>query len=116
MGGADLPGETGSSLTIDPVTVADAGSYEVVVTNVCSGETSVAVALTVIVPTPGDLDLDCDVDLIDYVIQASCMAGPGVTIPPIDCTAEEFAAADTDADGDVDLDDFAGFQEVFSGM
>ena len=51
--GEDLPGETSSSLTIDPVSAADAGSYDVVVTNDCGQLTSDPATLTVFAnPTP----------------------------------------------------------------
>ena len=49
--GADLAGQTASTLTLDPVALADAGTYAVVVTNTLNGTnastTSSAAALTV---------------------------------------------------------------------
>ncbi|WP_243300793.1 immunoglobulin domain-containing protein [Geothrix oryzisoli] len=49
--GTDLAGQTGSTLTFDPVTLADGGSYAVVVTNALNGAsastTSAAATLTV---------------------------------------------------------------------
>jgi hypothetical protein len=53
-------------------------------------------------------DLDGDIDLDDYIIFAGCMAGPG-SLPP------ECATADLDNDNDCDLDDFAAFQDAFTG-
>ena len=46
-GGVDISGETGASLAIDPAALADAGSYDVVVTNGCGSATSAAATLTV---------------------------------------------------------------------
>ena len=48
--GANLSGQTSSTLTLTNVTTANAGSYDVVVTNVAGNATSNAVALTVDVP------------------------------------------------------------------
>jgi hypothetical protein len=61
----------------------------------------------------GDLDDDGDVDLGDYAIFANCLAGPEVTTPPGDCSADEFNWADVHPDDNVDLWDFAKFQELF---
>jgi len=44
-----LPGETGTSLTIDPVATGDAGTYDCVATNVAGNGTSEAATLTVVV-------------------------------------------------------------------
>lgn len=46
-GGVDIPGATGASLNINPVQISSAGSYDVVVTDACDQETSVAATLTV---------------------------------------------------------------------
>ncbi len=46
------------------------------------------------------------------MIFATCMAGPEVTIPPPGATAEQFGRADLDGDLDVDLADFALFQDL----
>ena len=64
----------------------------------------------------GDLDDDGAVDLDDYVIFGDCMTGPDVTVRPPACGEDEFDYADVRPDdGDVDLDDFAGCIESFSG-
>lgn len=47
LGGVDLPGETADSLSIDPAAVADAGDYDVVITNGCGQTTSAIVTLSV---------------------------------------------------------------------
>jgi len=61
---------------------------------------------------PADFDEDCDVDVDDYDEFQACLNGPGN--PPADtCTVD----ADLDHDGgDVDLADFAIFQESFTGF
>ena len=46
-GGIDIPGETGTSLTLDPVVLSDAANYDVVVSNLCGASTSATVAVTV---------------------------------------------------------------------
>jgi hypothetical protein len=61
----------------------------------------------------GDIDGDGDVTESDLVIFAQCMAGPDVMTPPGGCTATEFERSDLAFDGDVDLDDFRIFQEVY---
>ena len=68
-----------------------------------------------IVQADADLDSDNDIDLNDFAIFATCMAGPDVPNPPPDATAEQFAQADLDGDGDVDLADFVVFQQAFTG-
>jgi hypothetical protein len=64
--------------------------------------------------SPGDFDCDGDVDLDDYNVVADCLAGPDVPTPPVGCSPEQFSQADLEADNDVDLADFAGFQAVFT--
>ncbi|UCG15388.1 MAG: FG-GAP repeat protein, partial [Phycisphaerales bacterium] len=63
----------------------------------------------------GDVDGDGDADLGDYMLFAGCIAGPGVDVPPIGCTQEQFRLTDFDRDTDVDVADFATFQEAFTG-
>jgi uncharacterized protein (TIGR03437 family) len=46
-GGMNIPGATGSSFTINPVTASDVGSYDVVVTSSCGVTTSNAATLTI---------------------------------------------------------------------
>jgi WD40 repeat protein len=67
------------------------------------------------VAPPGNLDLDGDVDLFDLDVFVDCLAGPDETTPPGGCTPEQFGLADLDADDDVDLADFTGFQIAFTG-
>ncbi len=65
----------------------------------------------------GDFDFDCDVDDIDYAQFLDCMAGPDLPpdptpfVEPQDC----LDAFDSDGDVDVDADDLAAFQTVYTG-
>jgi len=63
----------------------------------------------------GSMDIDCDVDADDWALFAPCIGGAGVTIAPDGCTPENFARADLDGDGDVDLNDQAILARNFSG-
>ena len=49
-----MPGATGTLLTLNPVGTADAGNYQLVVTNSCGSVTSAIAALNVVAgqPTP----------------------------------------------------------------
>ncbi len=48
--GVDLPGETGATLTIDPVATDDAGTYTVLVSNACGSVESAGALVTVDAP------------------------------------------------------------------
>ena len=61
----------------------------------------------------GDLDWDGSAGAADWAIFADCMAGPDVSVPPAAVTEAEFGKADLVGDDDVDLADFAAFQQVF---
>jgi hypothetical protein len=63
----------------------------------------------------GDLNWDGVVNNADFNVFADCIAGPDVTSPPAGCDAGAFSRADLDTDDDVDLADFADFQEAFTG-
>ncbi|MCA9323161.1 MAG: HYR domain-containing protein, partial [Planctomycetes bacterium] len=54
LDGTPLPGETNATLVIGMAQVADAGSYDVVVTNSCGSATSAAATLTVLVLVGND--------------------------------------------------------------
>jgi hypothetical protein len=63
-------------------------------------------------PRAGDLNYDKVVDLADFELFADCLAGPGITDPPLPCPAKRFTAADLTRDGDVDAEDFSRFQSA----
>ncbi len=56
---------------------------------------------------PGDINADSQVNAGDWLAFETCLAGPGVTIPPPGCDPEQFGRADLTGDGDVDLADTA---------
>jgi len=67
---------------------------------------------------PGDFDQDGDVDLDDYAVLTDCLAGPDATPAPTDpqVTAQEcLDVFDSDVDDDVDVEDFASFQNQYTG-
>lgn len=55
--------------------------------------------------TFGDFDCDSGVDLNDFSVLQSCLAGPGATS----------SSCEADSDGDTDLRDFAAFQIAYDG-
>jgi len=57
---------------------------------------------------PGDCDADGDTDLDDFVLFAGCLRGPGGGMPNVDR-----GCFDYDDSGDIDLSDFAEFQDRF---
>ena len=58
----------------------------------------------------------CSVNLEDYISFADCLSGPNATPdPPWPMTSDEcLERFDSDADSDVDLEDFAVFQRAFT--
>lgn len=60
----------------------------------------------------GDLDGGGTINTTDFDLFADCLTGPGQvpSTSPVDCVN-----ADLDNDADVDLDDFAQFQTLFTG-
>ncbi len=78
----------------------------------CAGNLcDVHVCLAALPPhaTKGDLNGDGQIDLVDYVILESCLDGP--TQEGIEC-GDICRLADFDDDGDVDVFDFGGYQQV----
>ena len=74
------------------------------------GATSTTVDATVsVVHAPADFDQDGDVGLTDHTTFVGCITGPGGSPSPV-CEA-----CDLQEDGDVDVDDFALFQLMFTG-
>jgi len=57
---------------------------------------------------PGDVDDDGDVDLDDYALFFECMHGPEIPETSAPCARAHF-----DLDPDIDMVDFAGFQDAF---
>lgn len=105
--GPRITGATGGILTITDVTLADAGQYDVVVTNECGSVTSTTARLAVPVTIFGDGNLDGIVDLLDFDLMQACQLGPSI---PFHDGCEPF---DFDLDGDVDIMDYAEFQRAF---
>ena len=103
--GGNIFGADTAELTIDPLSAADAGNYDVVVTNTCNSATSNTAGLWL----RGDLDHDTLVTLADLLLFQDCLTGPDVPYPT---GCEE---ADLDLDADVDLADFAVFEQGFTG-
>ena len=75
--GGDIPDATCAVYTIYPVTAADAGNYECVVTNICGSVVSVGAALTVgdapVItsgPSPSSLTI-CEGDSKEYCVSAT---------------------------------------------
>lgn len=66
----------------------------------------------------GDYDSDAAVTLIDQYFVADCLTkdGPGIFGGPGNDAGPGCRFADLDADGDVDLLDFAAFQNDFNGL
>ncbi len=67
-------------------------------------------ALTYLILLPGDANSDGVVDQTDYILFAGCMTGPDNGPVGTGCDVFDF-----DLDDDVDLEDFAVFQEAFTG-
>lgn len=107
--GGNISGAATATLTIDPVGLGDAGSYDVVVTDDCASITSNAALLTIVFP-PGDFDLDGDVDQFDFGRFQACLSGD--TVPQ---GLPECRPARMDGDSDVDKTDAALFLQCLSG-
>ena len=66
-------------------------------------------AWVAVIASPGDCDWSGSVDLIDFAAFAGCVTGPDAKEPlPNECRCH-----DLDLDDDVDLHDFAAFQDAF---
>ena len=95
----DIPGETGASLTIDPVGVDDAGSYDVLVSNLCGSVTSDPATLGVF--DPCDMNCDGKVNAFDIEPFLDLLFGGGKPCAP--CTG------DVNGDGSIDSFDIEPF-------
>ncbi len=63
----------------------------------------------------GDLDKDRDVDLTDFEMLETCIAGPGSGSLMPGCAGAQFDDADLDRDGDVDLRDYRILTTAYTG-
>ena len=95
----DIPGATSATLTLDPVVLADAGSYDVVITDTCLSATSDAAVLTVVASAPsfrrGDANGDGTTSgLVDGIAILEWAFNAGSEPPCLD-------AVDMDDDGSV---------------
>ena len=104
--GPAISGATTAVLTLDPVGLPSAGSYDVVVTTACGTVTSAPATLTVL-GIVGDLNCDGDVnfDDIDPFVLALQSASQYAAAYP-DC---ERALADCNGDSVIDFDDIDAF-------
>lgn len=93
----DLPGETGSTLTISPVTLGDEGTYTCRISNTCGFVISDGAGLTF---CPADWDCDGDVDSDDTLGFFN---------------AWESGSGDFDGDDDSDSDDIVSFFARWEG-
>ena len=109
--GVDISGAVGATYPISLAIPADAGSYDVVVTNTCGSQISDPGSLTVL-GLPGDYDGNYTVDLNDYTFFAECLFGPGVLPSPAQppTVAACLGTFDFNEDTDVDLQDYQAFQ------
>jgi parallel beta-helix repeat protein len=89
-----LPGETGPSLTIVGVTLADAGAYDVVVTGLCNTATSLAAYLTVLGPEGDDPCLAIDVSLGGTFVGNNTCSTPQGHLLPLGCGTGTFGSND----------------------
>lgn len=65
---------------------------------------------------PGDADCDGDIDGDDYTSFEECLTGPDITIDPTPpSTQQSCIDGFDDGDNDIDLVDFAAFQQGFDG-
>ncbi|MCG3127987.1 MAG: hypothetical protein CHACPFDD_02860 [Phycisphaerae bacterium] len=98
---ADLPGETNPTLVISPVSLSDAGSYDCVITDLCTVDVTFSADLTVGAGNPCDANCDGSVNGFDVEPFVGLLAGTGT--PCAECVG------DTNGDGSVngfDVDDF----------
>lgn len=113
--GGALAGTSTSSLTIDPVATTHSGSYTAFVTNPFGSVISQPAILTVS-ERAGDINADGKIDESDYQAFVACFGGPDTppAAVPGGPTAQACAAIfDAVGDGNIDIRDFADFQNAF---
>ncbi len=112
----DIGGATAATYSIPAVTPADAGSYDVVVSNACGSVTSAAAALTV--PTcagPGDMNCDGMVDFFDIDPFLLALFDPAAYV--VAYPACDPLNGDLNNDGGVDFFDIDPFLNcLFNGV
>jgi len=109
-----ISGALTATLSINPVTLDDAGDYDCVVTNTCGSQTSNAATLTVNSPfITGDTNCDGVVNFDDIDPFVVALSGqPGYEAEYPGC---RWLNADCDLDGDVDFDDIDVFVALLGG-
>lgn len=117
MNGGAITGATTASLTINPTMIGHAGTYTVAVTNIQGTVNSTPAVLTVS-QLPFDVDANNLVNAQDFAAFAECVNGPGLPPAPgpLPGPTPQVCQAifDLGNDLDVDLDDFAEFQNAFA--
>ncbi|MBL8880557.1 MAG: immunoglobulin domain-containing protein [Phycisphaerales bacterium] len=112
--GGAISGATSAALTIDPVATADAGNYDVVVSNACGSATSSAAALSVWDSClTGDVNCDGAVDNFDIDPFVFALINPEqyvIAFP--NCPLSN---ADANLDGSVDNFDIDSFVALLTG-
>jgi hypothetical protein len=107
--GGRFTGATSASLTINPVTQADAGTYTCTVTNPCGSAVSAGATLTVTVPPPAcdpDYNQDGNADQDDVAYLVNVIAGGA------NPTGRD---PDFNQDGNVDQEDYIALVNVVAG-
>ena len=99
-----------SGSTTRVIDVTSAGTYTVKVTDEHGCEGSAAITITVCDPSSGDFNCDGVVNLADHQKLVGCLTGPGTPVEAGPCSW-----CDANADGYVDLRDYARLQQVFAG-
>ncbi len=109
-GGSTISGATTASLTISSLSAANAGNYQVFISNSCGSASSSIATLTVTPPPCGSADFNGDGDIgTDADIEAffACLGG---------ACCRTCGTADFNGDGDVGTDaDIEAFFRVLSG-
>jgi hypothetical protein len=108
----DLAGQQVHYETVVPADATDPDSGVTVIDSAGGGG-----LVAMVPPFYGDFNGDGHVSLDDCQVFPECIAGAGVTPSPTPPLSQQdcLDSFDLEADGDVDLGDFAAFQEAFTG-